>query len=897
MPLFRTAALPLIVAAAIPALAANPHGADADALSESAFRNPPLAARPSALWAWLNGHTDRAQLTREMEEMKAKGMRGAIIWDVGAIADPDKLIPAGPPFLGPESLAAIHHVLDEATRLGLETGLFASSSWNAGGPWITPPDSGKELRWSERQVTGPAEFAGILPLPEKARDPYEEVALLAVPRANGTTLGDPAAAIRLDDRLDSGGRLTWSVPAGEWSILRFVANRSLEHLKIPSPNSNGLLVDHLSARAMNAHFNHILDTIARGRDGLGPLKVLMLDSYEVRPTVDWTVGFQQEFRQRNGYDPAPWLPALAGWTVGDEDLSARFGHDYRKLVSDLLIENHFARGREILHQRGMQLLAEAGHGGYPRVEPLKALGAADIPMGEFWNQNKNWVTKEAASAAHIYGHRLVNAETLTGWRNWQDGPAAYKRLFDLALCAGLNQVTFHTFTHNPPAAGLPGFAYHAGEHFNVNSTWWEHAGPMLETMSRSCYVLQQGLFVADVCAYYGDEAPNLVPARRIPPGVQARWPDDHCPHCGMKKPVNLDSLGHGYDYDYMNEEVILTRMQARDGKLVLPDGMSYRLLVLPDREAISPPVLRRIGELVAAGATVAGPRPRRSNTLRGYPDCDREVRELADRIWGDCDGETVRSRAYGKGRVVWNLPLAEVLAEMGVAPDFVVENLPNKNREIDFIHRATPAEDIYFVANSTGERLSAVCRFRVTPGRVPSLWRPEDGSVTACPVYQTGDGFVRLTLDLPSAGSVFVVFREEPRGDHLVEVGGLPPPGGAGTVEILEMKDNEVTAKVSQPGTFPLTTARGRHGVLTVAEVPAPVAIDGPWRLSFQEGRGAPADITLDALTDWTRHPDPGVRHFSGTAVYQTRFPLPAAPAGSASSLTLDLGAVREVAV
>ena len=307
-----------------------------------------------------------------------------------------------------------------------------------------------------------------------------------MPVAEGKTLTDPAASIRLDDRLTKDGKLTWSVPPGEWTILRFVANRSGEHLKIPSPKSNGLLVDHLSGRAMEAHFNHILDTIGRGRDGFGPLKVLMLDSYEVKPTVDWTNGFTREFQKRNGYDPAPWLPVLAGWKVGDADLAERFRHDYKKLVSDLMIENHFAKGRELLHRRGLQLLAEAGHGGYPRVDPLKALGAADIPMGEFWNQNKNWVTKEASSAAHIYGHRLVNAETLTGWRNWQDGPAAYKRLYDLAFCAGLNQASFHTFAHNPPEAGKPGFAYHAGEHFNVNSTWWPYAKPMIEDMSRSC---------------------------------------------------------------------------------------------------------------------------------------------------------------------------------------------------------------------------------------------------------------------------------------------------------------------------------------------------------------------------------------------------------------------------
>jgi hypothetical protein len=181
-----------------------------------------------------------------------------------------------------------------------------------------------------------------------------------------------------------------------------------------------------------------------------------------------------------------------------------------------------------------------------------------------------------------------------------------------------------------------------------------------------------------------------VPARRIPPGVQSAGPMAMCPHCGMKKPVDLDSLGHGYDYDYINEDVILNRMEVRDGRLVLPDGMSYRMMVLPDRESISPEALRRIGEFIAAGATVAGRKPVRSNSLRGYPDCDREVRELADRIWGPCDGESVRSHPMVPGRVFWNVPLEGDPRRPGRAARFHRREAPNNDEwEIDFIHRAT----------------------------------------------------------------------------------------------------------------------------------------------------------------------------------------------------------------
>ncbi|QTN32326.1 hypothetical protein HZ994_08280 [Akkermansiaceae bacterium] len=856
-------------------------------LSEEDFRNPPAQARPAVLWTWLNGHVEDKQITRELEEMKAKGIRGAIIWDLGALTDPQKIIPHGPAFLGPESLGHIHHAMDEAERLGLELGMVAASSWNSGGPWITPDDASKKLLWSEVKVDGPREFSGVLPLPEKVGSVFQEMAVIAVPEAGETMV--------LDAKPDADGRLAWSVPAGSWKIMRFIMSNTDEELNCPSPNSSGPVIDHLSAKATQAHLDHILDRLLDGRKDFGPLTHLMLDSYEVRPAVDWTPDFLESFQTAKGYDARPWLPVLAGVTVASPELSKRFKHDYTKMVSDLMIKDHYAKSREILNARGLKLLAEAGHGGYARVDPLKALGAADIPMGEFWNNRKNWVTKEAASAAHIYGKTLVNSESLTGWQNWQEGPAAYKRLTDIAFCAGLNQITFHTFAHNPPSAGLPGYAYHAGEHFNVNSTWWDQSAPMLADMSRSSHLLQQGKFVADVAAYYGDDAPNLVPARRISPTIESQWEDDKCAHCGRDLPVDLSTLGNGYDHDYVNEEVLLGRMEFRGGKLMLPDGMGYRILVLPNREAISPEVLEKIGALVKAGATVVGRKPERSNSLRGYPECDDRVRALAAEIWGDCDGEKVRSHAYGKGRVFWNVPLDEILEGMGVAPDFTVEGMENGDRHIDYIHRATEEEDIYFVSNSSVERLRVNCSFRAVPGRVPSLWHPEDGSITPCHLYEESDGRVHLSLDLPPASSVFVVFGAGEGKDHLVEIGrrtyGSDLSGPA--VEILSMDGGSLRVRAWLPGDYTFRTAKGRAGKHQQGEGASVREITGNWELLFPGNRGAPASVTMGELTDWTEHPDPGVRYFSGTATYRKAFDL---TAGIPKTLYLDLGTVREVA-
>jgi len=814
--------------------------------SEKSFFNPPLSVRPSVLWTWLNGYVDNDQLARELREMKAKGLAGALIWDLGSLRDPKKITPAGPAFLGPESLRSISRAIDEAGRLGLELGLVASSSWNAGGAWIKPENASKRLLCSQMPVKGPGCVTVRVPLPEGVAAYWKDVAVLAVQG------GRPA--VDISQCMDSDGLLRWDAPAGESRIMRFVSSNTGQNLVCPSPNSNGLVIDHLSSEAAVIDMTYILDRLKSVRKNLDPLKTFMLDSYEVDEALDWTDRFVEEFAKRRGYDPIPYLPALADAKILDPEITKRFLYDYQKTVSDLIIEDHFRAVRDVLNKHGVRLLAEAGHGGSARVDALKALGSVDIPMGEFWNHERFWVTKEAASAAHIYGKTIVDAEALTGWRNWQDGPAEYKRRFDIALCAGLNHPTFHTFAHNPPEAGLPGFAYHAGEHFNLNSTWWNQAGPMIEYMARCDYLLQQGLFVADVCFYYGDRAPNLVPSRRIDPDIKPRYPDTACLHCGKPKPINTSPLDRGYDYDYVNSEVILERMAVDEGRIVLPDGLSYAMLVLPDREDMPLVVLKKLGELVEAGATVVGRKPVRAPGLAGFPECDGEVKALAERIWGDCDGVGIKERDYGKGKIIWGIPLNEILRDKGIGPDFQSLDISNEDRHLDFIHRAAAGDDIYFVSNSAKESESVDCVFRVRGRKVPEFWRPDTGTIVPCRSYARVAGGIRLTLDLPAYGSVFVVFRETPTRKRYLS----PEP----------MK----------------------------AESRPAFSIDGPWTLRFPPGWGAPESVVWDALIDWTKSEDPGIRYFSGTASYSAEFDVTKEWLEEKCGFLLNFGGVKEVA-
>lgn len=814
---------------------------------EDHFKNPSIENRPLALWAWLNGFVDTSKLVYELEEMKDKGMRGAFIWDVGALSDPEKMIPAGPEFLGPESLKYISLTLNTAQRLGLHIGLFASSSWNAGGPWIGEEDASKELLSVTQTVTGASKKRIIIGTPKLSSQDakaYSLISSMAVPHSDSKEIDYSAnQAINLDKFTQENKFIEWEIPGGEWDIISFFMCNTGQNLECPSPNSNGPIIDHLSRRATKRDFDTMLTRLATVMTPENQLKFLELDSYEVWQARDWTPDLLEQFKKHYGYDLKPFLPILQGYKTKDPDQGNRVLGDYSRLVSDMIIENHFGQAVDIANEHKMELYSEAGHGGYARVDPLKALGNSHVPMGEFWNRQKNWVTKEAASAAHIYGKKLVAAESLTSWQNWQHGPTDYKQVFDIAFCAGLNQVVFHNFAHSPEIAGKPGFAYHAGEHINVNTSWWEMARPFMDYLSRCSFMLRQGNFVGDVCIYYGDHAPNQVPARRIDPNIVPKYPDSTCLHCGVPKPVDPGKL-EGYDYDYINRDIITSTLKTENGKLVLPSGQSYKMMLLPDREDISLEVLKSLEKLISEGAIVIGRKPVRSNSLENYPQCDKDILTLADKIWGKTDGVNVLSNKYGKGTVYWGKSVKQVLEELNIPPDFEVKGIDNSHRHIDYIHQQTAEEDIYFVSNSATEQQKITCVFRVDQNKIPELWDAETGLIQRQVKYSKLANGISIDFVMEPLASRFVVFRDKSTG---INDSALSNDLQFGLI-------NRQDGGVGKNETYDIS----HH-----------------WNLKFNTAMGGPASYQLDSLVSWTDIDNDGIKYYAGAAIYEREFSLP----------------------
>jgi len=858
------------------------------------FKNPGKEARPRAYWNWLNGAVSLPGLTRDLEEAKAKGLGGLEIWDVEAMRNPGGFVPAGPAFMGPESVSAMHHAMKEAQRLDLDLGLIVSSGWNAGGSWVTPEQAGKRLFFANQVITGPAEIKQKLIFPKvpgecpKGADGlpqwYLDVAVLAWPVTANKVIPDLSKVLNLTDKFKD-GELTWTAPAGTWQVVRYICSNNGQRLIAASPKSKGLMIDFLDPKETRFHFEYIIQKLGLKKGGdPSPLKYLELDSMELHGGIGWTQKFTYWFKKDHGYDPIAWLPVLSGWKIKDKLTSDRFKYDIAKTVSDLLIFSHYTTGSKVCAEYGLQLVGEAGGPGQPiqdcRVDALKALGNVDIPRGEFWIKHRNmFLVKEISSAAHIYGKPYVDAESWTTWRRWRDSPYIRKQIVDRAFCEGLNRITYHGYSHSPKEAGFPGRTYHAGVDMNPQVVWWSKARSFMDYLARCCHMLQQGLFVADVAYFYGDQAPNF-------------WP---LYHSVPEKPL-LPGLGVGYDYDVVNSDVILNRMAVKDGRIILPDGMSYRVLVLPNQRHMPLEVLVKLENMVSKGATIIGPKPLKVPGMQDHVVGSRKLRELADKMWGPCDGKTIRQNSYGKGKVAWGPSARQWLTQEGIGPDFFCQTAKHVPH-LDYIHRQTKDKEIYFIRNKSLSPVSADCLFRVKD-RAPQLWDPNTGTMEPTFVFTPVREGTSVRLDLPPGGSIFVVFSTKSGSDNIVSLDRTSEKSLAAvpSAQVVALKNKSVVIQCWENGQYTLTDSNGQETQLTVDQLPLPQQLVSDWTVNFDPKWGAPAEVTFPKLISWTEHENEGVKYYSGAGFYTKTFNMPADGLASGRQVYLDLGEVRELA-
>ena len=992
------------------------------------FASPPLDCGPWVYWFWMGGNITREGVTADLEAMRRVGIGGALIMNVST--DPEGSYEMGVP-PGPVKFGTIEwremfaFACREAARLGLQINMTNDAGWEgSGGPWVTPERSMQRVVYTTTRLHGGTTVDVLLPQPkpivrhnppfptaadtgvqlQEVLDYYADIAVLAFPTPRAdmaghgyrmvdiqakaeyvvqdnmpTQIGYPqlppdqaipqAGLVDVSRFMDSYGRLKWEAPAGDWTIIRFGHTSTGRENHPASVSGIGLEIDKLSRKATELQFNSLILRLIRD---VGPLagKSFVrthIDSWE-NGSQNWTPEFPREFKRLRGYDIAPYLPVVAGRVVENLEVSNRFLWDFRQTISDLLIENYAACMRELANKHGLGLSIE-GYSGVPADE-LRYGGQANEPMSELWSSPRwaAWnIVAEMTSAGHVYGRNIIGQETFTAGpsEKWQAYPAVVKDIGDWAFGEGVNRFVFHRFAMQPWTNPhyAPGMSMDStGMHYERTETWWHLTKPWHDYVARCQYLLRQGHFVADVCYMQAEGAPQEFATLDNGPGNPPRRP--------------------GYNYDFCPAEVVLTRMEYKGGFLTLPSGMKYRVLVLPDSPTMTPQLLKKIKQLVDAGATVVGSRPQKSPSLSNFPHCDNEIEKLAAELWST-------------GKIIGGKTAAQVLSAKGIKPDFQCDQVM-----VRWTHRQTADMDIYFVANGevadklpfAGKSMLANCVFRAT-GTPPEFWDPETGKISPLPAYESSGSMTRIPIAFEPKGSVFVVFRHG-KSDQVTEairsvshngklllaasspppphiqilsasygvpgdavhtrnvtaivqklvnqgdtdfpvmqmaaLGGDPDPGVVKTLDIhyqangqeghissqdggwvsfagaepgyrqivmLDAENNgRLKAIVTEPGKYDCVFASGKHSTTNVSDIPKPLAIDGPWRVQFPAGWGAPAEIKLDKLIAWNKYSDAGVRYFSGTAEYQAEFEIPTELLAADRRIYLDLGEVSVMA-
>jgi hypothetical protein len=907
------------------------------------FQNPPAEARLRCYWWWLNSMATKESITRDLEEMKDKGYGGASLVDAGSSNyQVAAKTAAGPVFMSPEWMELYKHAVKEAERLGIELSVNMGSGWNPGGPSITPQMAMKKIVWSEVDVIGGKTITIELPQPEK-KLMYTDICVQAIPRKEGAPVQNEAIenwkkktfneklgwkgvyplhelrddydgngilmGVKKNEIIDltsnfKSGQLNWNAPVGEWTIIRFGYTCTGARTSTNSDGWEGLSVDHLSAEAFGLFANTVIIPLIKTAQSAGnSVRFLQTDSWEM-DNVSWTRNFPEEFKKYRGYDITPYMPALAGRVVENRSVTDRFLHDFRKTISDLVANNHYRLFYKLAHQYGMGIHPESGGPHSAPVDALKVMGISDFPQGEFWatanthriKDDERLSVKQSACVAHTNGKRFVAAEGPTSiGPQWERSPMDLKGNIDRVFCSGVNRIVWHTFTSSPKEFGLPGNEYFAGTHLNPNVTWWKQSRDFISYLNRNMYMLQQGLFVADVLYYYGDDVPNFVFLKE-----------------------DIPELNFGYDWDKCSKDVIINRTSVKDGRIVLPDGMSYRVMMLAPEKGIDLNVLRKLEQMVKDGMTLIGQRPTETTGLTGFPESDRELKTITDKLWGQTNGSTITENTYGNGRVIWGKDVNQVLVDRKVYPDLQFKGTHPKTA-IDYIHRTTTDQEIYLVSNRFAQmkyndfeyrylpdlpdRYEQVeCSFRVT-GKIPEMWDPITGETKEIVVYRLENGRTIIPLFFEPEGSKFIVFRNGEQKPHITEIrkdGQTIFPDFK-----LEVKKNpyisftgnnsKVTAEIQEPGVYSIFWSDGRTKQLTLEEKAETIWLFGDWNIHFDPAWGAPADVKTNILKSWTEFDEPGIKYYSGTANYSQSFKLKVHEIKE-NRLILDLGNVKEMA-
>ena len=843
---------------------------------EDLFHNPPTSVKPYVWWHWMGSNFSKEGITKDLEAMKAEGIGGATIFNLSSAVQESHFPILNNPwpeqtYRSPAYWEALRFAAAEADRLGLEIGLHNTVGYSTtGGPWIDEERSMQRLVWSDTLISGGAELNLKLKAPTLVADEgwgktgrkisyYNDVVVLAVPAEKKEM--NISEVLNLTSQYDKENGIKWKAPAGKWIVYR-ICHASTGRPPHPVPDDvlgKVLEADKMSVEQSTWHWKNVLAPV---KEHLGEymgksFRHMLIDSYEAGGQ-NWTPGFREEFIQRKGYDPIPWLASFSLTVgtdknskdrriLGSEEQTARFDWDYRDVIDQLFYENGWNIGKKMLKDAKLELQFEP-YGG-PFNTPQGA-ALADIPMAEFWTGGIGGISPEVPAAARAAGKTVVGAEAFTGRpevSQFTEDPAFLKSTTDRVFSQGINRMILHHWVHQPfndryqPGMGMGWW----GTHFGRNQTWFEPGKAFFSYLAR-CQALLQ----------YGEQ-----PADYLSVG---------------KLDGNSDLISFP---DFLAENI-----QVKNSKVVLPTGRSYAFILFPEAGKMLPEVAEKIKLLVAAGAVVVSEKPVSSPSLKDFPQCDVQVKQIAFEVWGDKP-----TNQYGKGFVF--IRKEDAIVKTGITPDFQAEKAANPN-DIKIAHRHSSAADIYFVANLSDKPQHAEVSFRIS-GNQPELWQAEDGSISNAAVWSEKNGRTSVSLGLKGTQSVFVVFRKKAlKTDHPVSV--TVNDANANWSTTYNSKGNPVLLS-SENVSAKIVYASEKQKTVETRAV-APEEIKGPWKVSFAPKLDKSFELDFPELIDFSKHSNKLVNYFAGTATYQKQLTVDVKALSQNQRMVLDLGEMNDIA-
>jgi hypothetical protein len=798
---------------------------------------------PWMRWWWMGSAVDEKNLDKLLSTYSNAGFGGVEITPIyGAIGYENRYLK----FLSPGWMNMLHFTIKKAASVGMGVDMNNGTGWPFGGPQVTSQDAASKLIIQTYTLQAGKAFTDKITLKDQKQvQAGAELQALTAYGSNGEVLS-------LLDKVGKSGQLNWAPASGTWSLYAGFCGKTLQMVKRAAPAGEGLVMDHLSRKAVDDYLKRFDTAFGNHPQGV---RAFFNDSYEVY-NANWSSGLLDEFQKRRGYDLRLHLKELDS-NDSTEDV-VRVKSDYRETMSDMLLNNMAVNWTRWTHKYNSVSKYQA-HGSPGNLLDLYA--AADIPECEAYfglsyfpipglrhdtsdvinpGSNPN-IFKFASSAAHNYGKPFASSETFV-WLtdHFKTSLSQCKPEVERLFLGGINHVFYHGTTYSPEDVPFPGWQFYAASNFTPSNSEWPQVSGLNNYIARCQSILQSGKPDNEVLIYwpvYDCWAKSTGTDMQLSMHNVNEWltPSDFNIDVTLLRNV-------GFPLDYVSDKMLGQSKVVNNNVQIASSGISHKVLVIPTCNLMEVGTLKKITSLAQNGATIifqSFPKD-----VPGFNKHEQRRRQLlkiiADLPFRRTAG--IQHIQYGKGNIYLSADVQSALKMAGV----IREELSDKG--LRFIRRDLVNGKYYYLVNHTATDVDAFI-----------------------PV----NTFSKSVAILDPQSAAF----------------------GSATIKNVNGKTN-VRVQIRSGEALILRCFRNQNTNLPswkyLDKTGEPIAINGTWHLHFTTGGPVlPKDEQLTRLISWTQLQDSNAVAFSGTGEYDINFTL---PKKKTSEYLLDLGTVDESA-